>query len=451
MHTILRWESAGGDGLSYREPAARRHWARIEERKTGSMDVLVPLFAFVPIGMVIFVSITKNLPAEERSWLLSLLVAAFLLRTAAATMFATFPELRLFHEDADGTEVYAMLLASVWRGEAPPLSTPPVNFGFINLAAGVYYVFGRYRANASMFNALLGSLLVFLVYRLADRLFHNLVARRAAVLVALMPSMVLWGSIALKDVPVTFAIVLSLSSCIELKRRVTLGTLGGTFLPLLAIQPMRFYIVYFVVFAIVTSLVLDRGLRHLSGVYRQIFLVAAFGGLFALLGLTDRAETDASQYLSLDYISQYRRGMASTARSGFDADVDISQPTAALAYLPIGVAHLLLAPFPWQMTSLRALIAAPETIFWWTLFPATLKGIAFSFRNRFADTSPLIVFSATLTSVYALMHGNVGSAFRQRAQILIFLFIFSGLGTYLAKARQAGIDPRQLLRKNDGT
>lgn len=44
------------------------------------------------------------------------------------------------------------------------------------------------------------------------------------------------------------------------------------------------------------------------------------------------------------------------------------------------------------------------------------------------------------------MQGNVGAAFRQRAQILVFLFIFNALGTYIAKARAAGIDPKALLR-----
>jgi 4-amino-4-deoxy-L-arabinose transferase-like glycosyltransferase len=409
------------------------------------MDVFIPLSIIVPLGIFIILFATRGLEPGERSWLITLLIVAFLLRVAAATMFAAFPPLRVFHEDAEGNEYNALYLASVWRNEAPPIPVPASNFGYVQLAAAVYYVLGRYPVNASLFNALLGTMLGFLIYNLAKKIFHEIVARRAALLVCLMPSMIMWGSIALKDVPVTFCIVLSLSSCVDLKNKLSLEALAGTLLPIAAIQPMRFYIVYFVAFAIIGSLALDRSLSYFTGIYRQVFILIAFAGLFILLGITDRAEAD-SQLLSLEYLSQYRHGMAVTANSGFDADVDISQPGSALAYLPIGISYLLLAPFPWQMTSLRPLIAAPETIFWWTLFPATIRGIVFSARTRFSETSPLLVFTTTLTAVYSLMHGNVGSAFRQRAQILVFLFIFTALGTSVSKVRRAGIEPMKLLR-----
>jgi 4-amino-4-deoxy-L-arabinose transferase-like glycosyltransferase len=412
------------------------------------MEIVAPVIIFVPLGVLIILGATRGSPPEERNWLVSILVPALLLRISLAVVFVAFPATRVFHEDAAGTELVGDVLASYWRGEGPPWRPPDSNYGFHYLAGAVYYVFGRFQANVSCFNSILGTLLALFVYRLAAQLFHVLVARRAALLVAFLPSMVLWGSMALKDVAVTFFIVISLSSCVALKRKVTPMAMLGTFMPLLLIQTMRFYIVYFVGFAIVVALVLDRGSRYLTGAYRQIFLLGAFAGLFLMLGLADRAESDA-QYLSLEYAAQYRRGMSATAASGFDADVDISQPGSALAYLPIGLAHLLLAPFPWQMTSLRPLVAAPETIFWWTLFPATIRGMVFSLRNRFGATIPVVVFSGTLSAVYSLIHGNIGSAFRQRAQILVFLLIFSALGTYMKKARDQGLDPRELLRKED--
>jgi 4-amino-4-deoxy-L-arabinose transferase-like glycosyltransferase len=410
------------------------------------MEILIPLAIFVPLGIMIIFALTKSFPQEERSWLLTLLITALLLRVALATAFATFPELRVFHADAVGYEDIGLYLASVWRGEAPMVELAATNSGYHYFAGAICYVFGRYRANVSMVNAVLGTLLALLVYDLTRKLFHHIVARRAALFVAVMPSMVLWGSMALKDLPVTFCIVVSLSSCVDLKQRFTARAALGTFLPILAIYPMRFYIVYFVVFAIVVSMILDRSLSQLTGVYRQVLVLAMFAGLFLLLGFADQAESDASQYASLEMISRYRRGMAETANSGFYADVDISRPDSALMYLPIGLAHLLLAPFPWQMTSLGPLIAAPETIFWWTLVPATIRGIAFSVRNRFSSSLPLLAFTATLTAVYSLTQGNVGAAFRQRAQILVFLFIFSAVGFYLAKARAAGLDPRLLLQ-----
>jgi 4-amino-4-deoxy-L-arabinose transferase-like glycosyltransferase len=413
------------------------------------MEILIPIAVFVPLGIMIIFAFTRSYPADERSWLVTLLTTALLLRVGLAILFATFQELRVFHADAGGYEDTGLYLASAWRGEVPALIMPTVNWGYQLLAGVICFVFGRYRVNVSLVNAVLGTMLALLVYDLAKKLFHHVVARRAALFVAVMPSMVLWGSMALKDLPVTFCIVVSLSSCVDLKQKLTPSAFLGTILPILAIYPMRFYIVYFVVFAIVVSLILDRSLNRLTGVYRQILVLVVFAGLFLLLGMADQAESDASQYVSLEMVSRYRRGMAESANSGFYADVDISRPDSALMYLPVGLAHLLLAPFPWQMTSLGPLIAAPETIFWWTIFPATIRGIVFSIRNRFSASLPLLAFTATLTLAYSLTQGNVGAAFRQRAQILVFLFIFSAVGTYLGKVREAGLAPSLLLRGPD--
>jgi Dolichyl-phosphate-mannose-protein mannosyltransferase len=433
--------------MSWRSEGAAGALPRLFQGVLAEMEVLIPIFVFVPIGILIIIATTKSYLPQERSWLVTLLVVALLLRVGASTSFVAFPGLRIFHQDAQSYENIGMLIASEWRGEAPPgFQIPTVNWGFYQLSALIYYVFGRYRANVSLFNSLLGTMLTLLVYDLTKRLFHDIVARRAALLVALMPSMILWGSMALKDVPITFCLVVSLSSCVALKQKFTLTALAGMLLPIVAIYPLRFYIVYFLVFAIVLSLFLDRGLTQLTGVYRQLFLMGVIAALFVLLGASDQAESDAARYASLDYVSRYRRGMAVSANSGFDADVDISSPDAALTYLPIGMAHLLLAPFPWQWVSLGPLVAAPETVFWWTLVPATVRGMIFSLRNRFSETSPVLVFTATLTAVYSLMQGNVGAAFRQRAQILVFLFIFSAIGTSLAKARAVGVEPRRLLR-----
>ena len=40
-------------------------------------------------------------------------------------------------------------------------------------------------------------------------------------------------------------------------------------------------------------------------------------------------------------------------------------------------------------------------------------------------------FALTMTLAYSLMHGNIASGFRQRAQIFIILFIYSSYEWYL--------------------
>jgi 4-amino-4-deoxy-L-arabinose transferase-like glycosyltransferase len=413
------------------------------------MHIVIPLFMFLPIGFAVIGICMRGTPDLERQTIMKILVAAFLLRIAAAIAFASFPQLRLFHEDASGYENSCMRLSAAWAGRGPPQRSllGQANWGFFWLSGAICYVFGSYRVNVSFFNCVLGTVIVFLVYSLARRFFHFRVARLAAGLVAFTPSMILWSSVALKDTLVTLLIVVTLSSAVGLNERITLRGVLGTVVPLLVLQPLRFYMVYFVAFAVLASLLFQRGAQLVTGIYKQIAVAAVAVALFAMTGLTANVR-QGTESLSFERVSSFRTGMT-YAGSGFQRDVDISTPVKALTFLPIGLAVLLFGPFPWQMaTSLRAMMSGPETIAWWLLVPAVIRGLRLALRARLSETSPLLLFAISLSCAYSLMHGNVGSAFRQRSQVFVFLFIFGAVGWYQKRCRDAGIDERLLLRND---
>jgi Dolichyl-phosphate-mannose-protein mannosyltransferase len=409
------------------------------------MDIILPLAIFGILGSLTIVACLRMVAPAERRQVGAIVFWAFVARMGVSTIFALVPQLRLFHDDAEGYEFNGMALAASWAGEGPPIHAGSgQNFGFGHVVAGVYFIFGRYAVAVSYFNSIVGTITVLLVYVLARRFVHALVARRTALLVGFIPSMVLWSSIAIKDPLMTILIVLCLFFCVRIKEHVTIGNLIGVALTLAAMQRLRFYMVYFVGFAILGSLILDRGMRMVTGIYKQILLVGIVLGLFALVGIIGPTQ-QGTEVLSLQRVSNYRSGMAHTAESGFNNDVDVSSPGRALLFLPIGMSVLLLGPFPWQMTSLRPLLAAPETVFWWILFPSMIRGITLLVRKRFRVVSPLVLFSITLVCAYSLVHGNVGSGFRQRAQIFVLLFIFASLGSYQKRCRKLGINDQLLL------
>jgi hypothetical protein len=410
------------------------------------MDIVFPLLELGLLGLLVIAGIVRWLPHDEQEWLRRILFIAFGVRMAAATVFAAMPSTRLFHDDASGYEGLGMALANYWHMAGPPVFFPREsgNYGYHYINGAVYYVFGSFLPAASYFNSILGTVNIYLVYRLARRFYHIVVARRAALLVAFVPSMILWNSIALKDTITTFLIILTLSSCVRLKDKASLRNLLLTLLPIIAIQPIRFYMLYFLGIAVVVSLFFERGAKLITGVPKSLLVGGMAILLIVVVGMTSGAEEGAS-FLDLERVNQFRHGMADTANSGFAVDVDISTPGGALAFLPIGVTYLLLAPFPWQYTSLRSLFAAPETIAWWIMFPAMIYGLRLTLKKRFAAVSPVILFTFALTPGYALMHGNVGSAFRQRAQIFVFLFIFTAVGQYARRLKRSGHDPDLVL------
>jgi hypothetical protein len=224
------------------------------------------------------------------------------------------------------------------------------------------------------------------------------------------------------------------------------GALCMTLVPILAVQPIRFYLFYFLILAVMVSLTFERGLNVLRGAPKQLIVLSGALVLIVVAGAASSV-SEGAEFLSLERANAFRQGMAATANSGFAQDADISTPGGALLFLPVGIAVLLFSPFPWQFTSLRAALAGPEMVIWWLLIPSLLRGIRYVVRRRLVDVSPILVFGGLLTVAYSLIHGNVGSGFRQRAQIFVFLFIFASFGTYLKRAVRRGLDPAAALEE----
>ncbi|HKG15789.1 MAG TPA: hypothetical protein VKB12_20880, partial [Pyrinomonadaceae bacterium] len=55
---------------------------------------------------------------------------------------------------------------------------------------------------------------------------------------------------------------------------------------------------------------------------------------------------------------------------------------------------------------------------------------------RLRQALPILIFTSMLTLAYSIFQGNVGTAYRQRSQILVFYFIFVAVGAVLFKERR---------------
>jgi hypothetical protein len=147
-------------------------------------------------------------------------------------------------------------------------------------------------------------------------------------------------------------------------------------------------------------------------------------------------------------VQRSRADLVRSANTGFGSDVDVSTTAGALSVIPLGLAYLLFAPFPWQFASLRQSITFPEMVVWWVSFPLLLMGIRFTLKHRLRQALPILIFTTMLTLAYSIFQGNVGTAYRQRSQILVFYFIFVAVGAVLLKERrEEGRRERQLKRQ----
>jgi hypothetical protein len=160
------------------------------------------------------------------------------------------------------------------------------------------------------------------------------------------------------------------------------------------------------------------------------------------LGVLRNAGAVMDRYDTLEEVQRSRADLATSANSGFGKDVDVSTTSGALSSIPLGVIYLLFAPFPWQLASLRQSITLPEMIVWWASFPMLCAGLWFTLKHRMRQSLPILIFTLMLTLAYSVFQGNIGTAYRQRSQLLIFYFIFVSVGYELMSERRE--DKRQL-------
>jgi hypothetical protein len=143
-------------------------------------------------------------------------------------------------------------------------------------------------------------------------------------------------------------------------------------------------------------------------------------------------------YMTLNQVQVTRFDQAMWgSRSAYGTAYDVTTPGGALLALPVGLVYLLFAPFPWAVRGVRQLLTLPETLVWYALMPAFVRGLVHAIRHRLRDILPILVFTITLTLAYALMQTNMGTAYRQRTQITMFFFIFMAVGIVAGRQRGA--------------
>jgi Zn-dependent protease with chaperone function len=136
--------------------------------------------------------------------------------------------------------------------------------------------------------------------------------------------------------------------------------------------------------------------------------------------------------------------LARRADSGFGGDLDVSTTEGAITALPIGFAYLMFAPFPWEVNKLNQALVLPEVFLWWALIPILIAGLWYTLKNRLRSAIPILIFVLMLTIAYSIFQGNVGTAYRQRTQIQVFLFIFIAVGWTIIQERR---ENRKILRQ----
>jgi hypothetical protein len=392
----------------------------------------------------------------DKTFLVRIFVGGLLVRMLIGLLIFYFGLQEFFGGDALTYDLFGFAQLEAFRGDRYYQSFVKMfvgesgggGWGMLYMVAGVYAVIGRNMLAIQFVNAVVGAATAPVIFLCAKHIFNNLrVARIAAIFVAFFPSLVLWSSQGLKDGPIVFLLAVAMLSTLKLGERFNIKYLLILASSLFGLLSLRFYIFYIALAAIVISFIIGMRAVTAQSLMRQVIILVSLMLALTSLGATRFAGAQLEQYTDLSRIQRSRLDAAVSAQSGFAREVDVSTTTGALTAIPIGTVYLLFAPFPWQLTSLRSSITMPEMIIWWASFPAMVLGIWFAIKYRFRQVLPILIFTSMLTIAYSVFQGNVGTAYRQRAQLLVFYFIFVAVGFVLLKERRENRMRRLAMQK----
>ncbi len=402
----------------------------------------------------------KRTVARLYGWaLLARVLVGFL--AYALTLYADLPIV----EDARFYEEMGYEVAQDWLSgkgvdfDALPEGVQTARF-LVTAIAAFYFVMGGVRALPVLlvaYSAVTALVPVYVYWFTRELGAPEAVARRAAWLVALSPAFVFWSGSLYKEGLTLLLLSVAAYHTLRLQSGWKGRSVGTLALCVVALWGVRFYLAILLALAVALSLLWGRipGAAQSRGVpvfVRQAAVMFAFAVVIISVGVTVRTErvlleSDEGVLVNLDV---RRAGSAREAKSGYLQEATVATPEEALQYFPVGLLYFLTVPFPWQLGAVRQNLIIPENAFWLGLYPLMVVGISRALKSNRPGTVFLLLMTAGMCVVYALLAANVGTAYRMRSQVWLLWAPFASWGWEVwrersrqtRKERSAGLHPR---------
>ncbi len=366
---------------------------------------------------MIWESLTIGRDLGRREWLVAIQLAAAALVLRVTISISTYALLPYGHFAPDELGYAASGLA---------LSKHPLDLsqalaadGWQYFNAAVQAVFGDDHLWPRLWNDVVGSLTVLICFLLASRVVGPVGARVSAVVVAFLPSLVLWSSLNLKDADVWCLLVAGLSLTVRLQTTLRWRSIVALGIAVALVSLLR----QFATECLLVSIAI--GLLGPLLVRRQAIWVgvaAASAGLIALVLAGERLYAS----LGLENLAAIRHALAIGARSAVDSDPGLKTLHGAIAFLPRGLIDFLIRPFPWEAPAHLQAVIAIDVFLYYLVVAAAVVGMYYSVRTRPVPSLPLMSLVFCLSIGYALVLANLGTSYRERAQIVVVASVFAG-------------------------
>ncbi len=334
----------------------------------------------------------------------------------------------VFAPDQGSFELLGQGLLDSWQGRGPVPSKlrGSLQVGFPTMNAVAFLIFGPAKAAVAVVNIFLMTWCAIPVYYTLASIVPNQprIARTAVWLTLFFPSLLLWSVLNVREAPAIFLISLVVMLAVRFQRRRKVWDLVMAFVPLALLAVFREYLTVIVGIPAVAGIAMGNSRRPLRALAMGVVLMSV---LVVALQMTG-AGGSLFEEPSLQRVEYLRQDLAFGAGSAYGENFDVSSPVGALLFLPVGLVYFLFAPFPWSISGALQTFTLPEVLLWYLLVPAGIWGAILALRHDARSyTVPAAILMVT-TVAYAMVEGNVGTAYRHRAQIMPLAFVFCAVG-----------------------
>ncbi len=316
------------------------------------------------------------------------------------------------------------------------------------LNAIFFYLFGNEPLVIMLFNSVIGTLTLFIFYRISVRhiapLFvsekgHHLILSKIYLgLLGLYPALTVWTTTNTKDPLYIFFgslfvyVLFEARQCFrdsDFKR--AMGWSASSLPLLYLIHELRSYGTILLALGVLGSMALTF-LKDWIGMGRAL---VALGSLLILSVIAMYAFAPETELAILSELFQRRLSFTNmnlddVAKSSFLIDIHLESFFDLFWFVPSALGYYFLGPFPWDIQSSLQAVGLVEAFITWTLAIPTYLG----FRSLFQRDANLALSILTMVFVHALAQGsiisNVGTIFRHRSFPFCLLAIFTAVGLY---------------------
>lgn len=388
---------------------------------------------FCVLSIIFYIFLT--IPKRDRKLLIIICLIALILRICLAVFFHSYSLIEgnegFFFKDDVAYDEVGWIIAQEWKdGHFADHSLIPAAFkpalGYFYFNAVIYYLFGHNLLLIKIFNCLLGTLTIILVYKIAKFIYDRKVAIIASTLTCFFPNLIFWSSFNLKDTLLVFLMCLIVWESLKVKEDIKWYRYIIIFGALFYLIIIRWYLAALLSILILVPFffaVFKNKEKRKKYIFSFIILLALLAictgmsryGIFGIDILKGKFGT----------LGWYQIRMASKmSKESVFAGTTLSTPKEMIQFLPSGITHFLLGPLFWKVKRLFWPLAIGSLI-WYGLIPLVLYGILYSIKKRKIDSFPLYMVIFASIILFSILY--LGGAARQGLQIIPFSMIFAGV------------------------